>query len=175
MIKVLLVLLTLLSVTVVSDAQRKHLCKGRASGFIKSKQPVYITFERAGKREPLRTGESNEGIWLRLHNKSNKAIILDMSGVPSEEYGDTSLYYDVLSGKDVVIKNSCHVCSVNKVISGESLVFSLPREYLAAGHTLRISFSYAREGEDDVFADGKPKQYVYFQSTKLPQRVRRKG
>ena len=35
---------------------------------------VYITFEREGKREPIYTSESNQGIWLRLHNNTKWAI-----------------------------------------------------------------------------------------------------
>ena len=34
----------------------------------KDRAAVYITFECAGSREPRREGESNNGIWLRLHN-----------------------------------------------------------------------------------------------------------
>lgn len=34
----------------------------------KDRPAVYITFECAGSREPRREGESNNGIWLRLHN-----------------------------------------------------------------------------------------------------------
>jgi hypothetical protein len=35
---------------------------------------VYITFECAGNREPRREGESNKGIWLRLHNNFRWAL-----------------------------------------------------------------------------------------------------
>ena len=35
---------------------------------------VYLTFEREGKREPLHPSESNQGIWLQLHNNTKWAI-----------------------------------------------------------------------------------------------------
>ncbi len=35
---------------------------------------VYLTFEREGKREPVHVSESNQGIWLRLHNNTKWAI-----------------------------------------------------------------------------------------------------
>ena len=35
---------------------------------------VYLTFERDGKREPIHPSESDQGIWLRLHNNTKWAI-----------------------------------------------------------------------------------------------------
>jgi hypothetical protein len=55
---------------------------------------VYITFERAGKRKPLEQGESDQGVWLRLHNNTRWPLTLAMNGVP-KEYGDATLFYDV--------------------------------------------------------------------------------
>lgn len=38
------------------------------------KPTVYITFERSGPRNPVFAAESNQGIWLRLHNNTRWAI-----------------------------------------------------------------------------------------------------
>jgi hypothetical protein len=40
----------------------------------KDKPTIYITFERAGERRPLFANESNQGVWLRLHNNTRWAI-----------------------------------------------------------------------------------------------------
>lgn len=40
----------------------------------KDKPTVYVSFERAGERKPVYAGESNQGIWLRLHNNTRWAI-----------------------------------------------------------------------------------------------------
>ena len=40
----------------------------------KGNPTVYITFERAGTRKPLDAGESERGIWLRLHNNTPWSI-----------------------------------------------------------------------------------------------------
>lgn len=40
----------------------------------KDRPTVYLTFEREGKREPIHPSESNEGIWLRLHNNTKWTI-----------------------------------------------------------------------------------------------------
>jgi len=40
----------------------------------KGNPTVYITFERAGTRKPMDAGESERGIWLRLHNNTPWSI-----------------------------------------------------------------------------------------------------
>jgi hypothetical protein len=127
---------------------------------------VYITFERTGKRKPLEQGESDEGVWLRLHNNTRWPLRLAMNGVP-KEYGDAALFYDVLSEGKIVIEGRCHVCSSNELRPGSSLLFSLPTEYLAKGGAIRVRFSYGWEQPDDVFADREPRHFVYFYSSKL--------
>jgi hypothetical protein len=128
---------------------------------------VYITFERAGNRKPLEQGESDQGVWLKLHNNTGWPLRLAMNGVP-KEYGDAALFYDVLSEGKVVVEGRCHVCSSNQLHPGGSLLFSLPREDLVEGCAIRVKFSYGWEHPDDVFADREPQHFVYFYSSKLP-------
>jgi hypothetical protein len=119
---------------------------------------VHIEFERAGKREPLEASDSASGIWLRLHNNSKLPIVLDMHGVPSEDYGDASLIYDVLSEGRVIIPDSCHACSFNSVGPGHSLSFSVPAEHLSLGRSIRIKFNYEGASANST----EPGLYVYF-------------
>ena len=132
---------------------------------------VYITFIRMAKREPLRAGESDQGVWLKLHNNTRWPITLEMNGVPTE-HGDAGLFYDVLLEKKVILERQCHVCSLNNLNPGRSLLFSLPREYLTKGQVIRVKFSYGWEGSDAIFADREPDHYVYFHASKLPQTPR---
>lgn len=137
----------------------------------KDSPTVYVTFDRVAKREPLRAGESNQGIWLRLHNNTRWPIVLKMNAVPAE-YGDAGLFYEVLSERRVIVDGGCHVCSTNRLSPGRSLLFSLPREVLTKGEAIRVSFSYSWEDPDDVFAGREPEHYVYFYRSRLPQTLR---
>jgi len=131
-----------------------------------------MSFERDGKRVPLLNGESENGIWLRLHNNTTWAIILQMNDVPSKKYGDVDLFYEVLSGASVVVDLRCHVCSVNKVAPGRSLAFSLPREYLMGKErSIRIGFNYEWEQDKTGSTTLEPEHYVYFYSSQLPKNV----
>jgi hypothetical protein len=135
----------------------------------KDKPTVYMEFVRQGHREPLANRESEKGIWLRLHNNIKSSIVLNMHGVPSPEYGDASLIYDVLSEGETLIGGSCHVCSVNSLRSGGSLLFSIPAEYLSKGRAVRVKFSYDWEEPNNVTAGQEPEHYVYFYASQLPK------
>lgn len=162
-------ILILCSLVVGNHAQLRKLNRNQTEFRVRKEMPtVYITFERAGKRKPLDAGESDEGIWLRLHNNTRWPIVLQMNGVPPE-YGDAGLFYDVLSERKVILEGRCHVCSSNKLSPGRSLLFSLSREDLGPKGAIRISFSYSWEDPDDVFAGREPEHYVYFYTSKLPQ------
>jgi|ERR1043166_3793842 hypothetical protein len=151
-------------------AQHSGLAALQAEDRIKSGLPsVYITLERTGKRKPLEQGESDEGVWLRLHNNTRWPLTLAMNDVP-KEYGDAALFYDVLSDGKVVTERTCHACSSNQIRPGGSLLFSVPREDLSERGSIRVSFSYAWERAHDVFAGREPQHFVYFYSSKLPRK-----
>jgi hypothetical protein len=142
----------------------------RSMRILSDKPTVYLSFERVGKRAPLLNGESESGIWLSLHNNTKWAIIVEMSDVPSKEYGDVELYYEVLSGEKTIIDAKCHVCSVNKLSSGRSLVFSLPREYLMDNdRSIRIRFHYEWEQDETGSTSLEPEHYVLFYSSDIPK------
>jgi hypothetical protein len=134
----------------------------------KDKPTVYIEFERSGNREALFARESNKGIWMQLHNNTKWSIVLNMHGVPSDDYGDASLIYDVLSDRQIVIDGACHVCSFNSLGSGRSLLFSIPAEHLSNGRALRVKFSYSWEGQSGHVTGQEPEHYVYFYASQLP-------
>jgi len=66
----------------------------------KARPAVYITFECAGTREPRREGESNQGVWLRLHNNLRWQLTVpgfsDPTNFAQAHHGnEVQLYYDV--------------------------------------------------------------------------------
>lgn len=165
--KILAITFILCGVVISLQAQHKPRGTQAESRIRKDMPTVYIAFERGGSRKPLEQGESNEGVWLRLHNNTRWPIMLEMNGVPPE-YGDAALFYDVLSEGKLILEGRCHVCSSNRISPGRSLVFSVPREDLAKGKSIRVKFSYGWEDPDDVFAGREPEHYVNFDASKLP-------
>lgn len=61
------------ALTVIPQQQKPRADKGDVL-LSKDKPTVYITFERAGERKPLYASESNQGVWLRLHNNTRWAV-----------------------------------------------------------------------------------------------------
>jgi hypothetical protein len=149
-------------------AQRRRATRPACDVRISKKNPsVYITFEREGKIASARTGEIQETVWLRLRNNTRWPIILDMNGVPSKDYGDAFLFYDVLSRGKVLAEGRCHVCSFNHVSPGRSLVFTVPREDLAEGFSIRVSFNYGWEDESIFFTREGVQHSVSFYSSNI--------
>ena len=142
----------------------------------KDKPSVYISYERSGKREPLYVGESEEGIWLRLHNNTRWKIIFPAFG-PPETHGDVGMFYtlDVISELPDEVVNIPkgyelgHGYSTFELRGGESVSFSVPREHLPKGIALRTKFSYEWENQDDVFAGREVEHTVSFYASMLPQ------
>ena len=165
---------------------------------VKNKPSVYISFEREGKREPLYPEESTKGIWLRLHNNTRWTIYFCAFDVPSI-YGERGLYHEVeklsvdkeggtykdsadkaepmsssqASQPPVGYRNN-HTCRVFRLLSGKSILFSVPREHLGEGLAIKIAFNYSWENLIDVIEGTEPEHYAYFYSTRLPVKERAK-
>ena len=142
---------------------------------LKRDQPgVYISFERAGQLKSPNAGDDEARVWLRLHNNTKWSIMLQMRPVPSQEYGDASLFYDELSKGEVTFRNQCHVCTLNRLGPGKTLLFSLPQNVLEReGGAIRVRFSYSWENQNDVAGGREAEHYVYFDGAKLPQRAQK--
>jgi hypothetical protein len=58
-----------------SYPQQPQLAVNKDKASLTDDRPtVYLTFEREGKRKAIHPSESNQGIWLRLHNNTKWAI-----------------------------------------------------------------------------------------------------
>jgi len=67
------ILLSVLPIAIY--AQQMQLAVNNEKVSLEKDRPtVYLIFEREGKREPVHASESNQGIWLRLHNNTKWAI-----------------------------------------------------------------------------------------------------
>jgi len=93
-ISLLVFLLVALSVTQILVGQNSTLKKISPSGekIAKDKPSVSLSYEKVGKRKPLREGESDEGIWLRLHNNTRGAIFFCAFGI--SEDGEKLRFYE---------------------------------------------------------------------------------
>jgi hypothetical protein len=148
----------------MAPAQRRSVA--RNPRLSKAHPSVYIALEREGKIASSSTGEVEETVWLRLRNNTRWPIILDMNGV-SKEYGDAALFHDVLSEGKVIAEERCHACSFNPLPPGHYLVFTVPREDVAKGHSIRVRFSYGWEDGNDVAGGREVEHFVYFHSSDL--------
>ena len=164
------------TVSFVSAQTRKPSRSSSEIRLSMDRPSVYISYERSGRREPLREGESNEGIWLRFHNNTKWKIIFPASGA-LETHGDVGMFYTLeviseLSDEVVDIPKGYelgHVYSTFELGGGESVLFSVPREHLPKGIVLRVKFSYEWENQDDVFAGREVEHTVSYYASKLPQ------
>jgi hypothetical protein len=142
----------------------------------KTRPAVYMTYERSGRRIPLSNGESERGIWLRLHNNSKWKLVFRAGGVPDRSYGDAVLFYEVerTEGSGFIpVGYSSHVASVIKLKAGDSLVFSLPQEHLKKGLAVRVRYNYEWElPKDDSLSANPPYHSVTFASSNLPMNGR---
>lgn len=123
------------------------VASGKSVRLVRSKPLVYITLERIGARTPLYLNESNVGAWLRLHNNSRWPVALAVGGI-EKEYGEALVPYDVViggaRGGDVVPRGYALGDAHTEVtlVPGRSIVFSVPREHLAAGASIRVPFNF---------------------------------
>ena len=191
MSKPFLAALMICSICAIALAQHKSNAHTKHIGRLKKDQPtIFITFVREGKREPLYEGESNQGIWLRLHNNMSWPIHIPAFDVPKAR-GEVGFFYDVtaIQSEEVLGDSETgiltratdvenvpvgylrgHTYSPFRLLPGKSADFSVPREHLAKNLMISVSFQYDWEGKYAL--DGEePKHLVSFSSAKLPSTV----
>src|SRR5262245_16248135 len=169
--RLLLTIIIACGLVTIVHAQRQN--SRRAGTLVNGNRPaVFVTFLRSGEVEPLVNGVGNRYLWFRLTNNSRWAIWLDMSGAP-KEYGDAGLFYTIESKEDGMIKidSRCHVCSVNPVGAGRSVVFSIPADYASREVRMRIEYSFAWERDNEMEGGSYSTHSVLFYFSYLPKSV----
>lgn len=177
------------SVLSASAQKQRHTAAKTDVRIIKSKPSVFISYDHEGNREPLKTAESNHGVWLRLQNNTRTALFFPSFSVP-KELGEVGMFYDIVSvshsdnyrdpslrtpetkAEELPVGYTLgHTSSAYLLGPGRSVLFSLPREHLPKGVALRFSFNYEweLEGEMEFVRRGEPEHYVFFYSSSLPK------
>jgi hypothetical protein len=96
-----------------------------------------------------------------------------MSGVPTKDYGDASLYYVIADAHDgkIRLNNSCHVCSFNPVGPGRSLTFAIPGDYVTRDALIRIAYSFSWEQHRENGSGSVSTHSVEYYFHNLPKAV----
>ncbi len=165
--------LLLVTVIIAGDATAQPRTRHRGPRLLQNQPTVYITFVRTGERESIRTDQSDQGVWLRLHNNTRWRIyIRSITGAPSVE-GHLLLYEIVPEDRTRNIANlpigeSSNKRTIIDVPPGKSVLFSVAREHLAPGLTIGVAFLYIWE----LSRNDEPEHLVYFGSSQLPASFR---
>src|SRR5215510_234341 len=85
----------ILSFGAVMAQQRKSRLPANRVRVSKQKPTVHITFVRFGKREPRHNEESNEGVWLRVHNNTRWPLTFQGMDWFIDEDQEVTVFYGV--------------------------------------------------------------------------------
>jgi len=148
------------------------------------KPSAFITFEKYGNRTPIRQGESEERIWLRFHNNTKWKMSLRVLGpcidAKDENQQEWQVSYEVriIPGYEWAMKETeipsgyriTHKATLRFLASGQSLLFSVPKENLVKGLSIFVNFSYEWEINGDAGGDLSIVHEAPFWSTDLPEK-----
>lgn len=126
---------------------------------------IHITFVEKGERLNF-DNEKESIVRFRFHNNTIWKIVLNASSGIGDN--DVRLFYHILDKDGNIIENKyCHVCSIIRLSSGNSILFSVPTKYFKNSDSMRIKYNY--EWEDSPFSspEKEPVHYVYFETPKL--------
>lgn len=187
---------------VTAPAQRKPLQTKGDVRVSKQHPTVYVTFEKYGKAispweegsnstgEPLKSTESGDDIWLRLHNNTHWAIELTTrefymgsrtvmhrtangSNVPGLGEGmEINAVYEVAeaTGSVVSVRESDVGTFFTSILPpGRSVLFSVRHEYLSGGRKIYINFRY--EWEQGNHVGREPTHRIEVSGLDIPKRT----
>jgi hypothetical protein len=150
------------------SAQRKP------RGLLDPNQPaVIVSFVRTANLEPIYASDGRDYLLFQIRNNTRWEIWLQMSGVPTKAYGDAGLFYSIVETKTGTIRRNetCHVCSVNPVGPGKTVVFPIPRNLAASDALLRLEYSFAWEKQRENGSGSVSTHGAEFYFDSLPKRV----
>jgi hypothetical protein len=137
-----------------------------------TKPYVYLQFDHVGPRKPLHEGEPSTGLWLRIVNNCKVPIGVRSYGVTTGDigtgvfdeiipvqqgitvqayFGEISLSTDEKPTQTTANEQStkmpegysAELSSVTRVLPGQSLLFSVPRNHVSRDWFLRVKFALA--------------------------------
>jgi hypothetical protein len=131
-----------------------------------SKPYAYLQFDHVGKRRPIRTEESTDGLWLKFVNNSNVPMEVG-SFDPGTNDAGIGLLDEVVPYSNPGVRTqsvnppdgySGEVHSSMIVQPGDAVLFCVPREHVSKQWYLRVRFTLV-VGKESV---QQPSSYVEF-------------
>jgi hypothetical protein len=171
--KLVLTILIACSLVTVVPAQR-HKTPRAGTLVAPSKPAVLLSFLRLTKIEPDDPTDDPNNLFFRLTNNSRWPIWLQMSGVSKKDYGEASLYYAIEDKETGSVRSGttqCHVCSVNPLMPGDSIIFSLPLGYASHDTRMRIAYSFDWERDNESEGGSYSEHSVVFYFSHLPPSI----
>lgn len=93
--KLLSIVILLGLAAIVPAQQRKPHLASNSARILKGKPTVYLTFVRYGKRESFHINESDEGVWLRVHNNTRWPLVFAGFGRFTRNDEEVTVFYGV--------------------------------------------------------------------------------
>lgn len=163
-----------------------------------SKPYVYLQFDHVGPRKPLRQGEGNLGLWLRIVNNCRAPITVPTFGLTSgdpgvgvldevvpdivttlvsRDSGDLNLA-GVRTSQEIPANPqnrlpqgySAEVYSMTRILPGQDLLFSVPLNHVGRNWFLRVRF--VLDVDKPSLGTG-PYTYLNFFKTQIPPDAQR--
>jgi hypothetical protein len=159
----------------------------------RSKPYVYLKFDHVGPRKPLRTGEGDTGLWLRVVNNCRLPIVLESFSMPPGEAGVglmdevvdaeriLQIYASPGEGREIQGQRrlrksktkpegySSETAGAVRVQPGEDILFSVPVNHVDESWYMRIRF--ALDLDKSSVAVG-PFTYLPFYEWDIPKGLR---
>jgi hypothetical protein len=157
-----------------------------------SKPYVYLKFDHIGPRRPIRTGESNTGLWLRVVNNCRIPIVFPGFEMPPDVPG-VGLMDEVLWNEPILqiatpdelkqiqrrerLRKSKHIpegyssetSGVMKVQPGTEMLFSVPLNHVDNDWYMRVKFALDL---DKPSVSAGPFTYLPFYQEDIPKEQR---
>ncbi|HVG32372.1 MAG TPA: hypothetical protein VM911_04805 [Pyrinomonadaceae bacterium] len=197
-------ILLLLSLSQVPFSQNGSTSQLGYSLIDKSRDPLFITYERLDDPDPKREGIERDRVLVRLHNNSTCVVLIETMEAekfylplpPNPTITDRvkrGINYDLPDG--AIVPAMKYYTQDNRrsktpeaawggdmfftfrLLGGNSLLFAIPTAYLRKGNDIVVPFDYGWEKEGErpsPIYSGDVEHRVYFYGDSMPDEVKRK-
>ena len=143
---------------------------------------------RPHRKPKVQSARTASGVWLRFHNDSHlpitfstDSLYLDRVGKCGYKTSAGKFFEGLCDGTEVSIQYGIHDAdgkpipwgvdfgAISMLPPGASVVFSVRRAHLENGRSIRILYSYQKEGEKRKLENYGSEHWVYFKSSDLPR------